>query len=161
MKWGKIELQLRTHNPERSAICFRHGLGYTHILPGSFGELHPAVMWRAVSWNWEILWVDLLYLHVFCRFWVEVWNGHTSLKGPNWARLMFSRGTINIYDQIELLIENGFSLRLRLRLPPPKNGEIALWPNTCVVKCKYCVSQKQNEANDKAQWYNVFLTFVS
>jgi len=27
-------------------------------------------------------------------------------------------------------------------LDPPKNGEIALWPNTCVVKYKYCVSQK-------------------
>jgi len=24
---------------------------------------------------------------------------------------------------------------------PPKNGEIALWPNTRVVKCKYCVSK--------------------
>jgi len=26
---------------------------------------------------------------------------------------------------------------------PPKNGVIALWPNTRVVKCKYYVSQKQ------------------
>jgi len=26
---------------------------------------------------------------------------------------------------------------------PPKNGVIALWPNTSVVKCKYYVSQKQ------------------
>jgi len=38
---------------------------------------------------------------------------------------------------------------------PPKTGELALWPNTRVVKCKYCVSQKRNEANDKDQWYNV------
>ena len=37
---------------------------------------------------------------------------------------------------------------------PPKNGEIALWPNTLVVKCKYCVSQKRNEANDMRQWHN-------
>jgi len=29
---------------------------------------------------------------------------------------------------------------------PPKNGLIALWPNTRVVKCDYCVSQKRNEA---------------
>jgi len=26
---------------------------------------------------------------------------------------------------------------------PPKNGEIALWSNTCVAKCKYYVSQKK------------------
>jgi len=43
---------------------------------------------------------------------------------------------------------------------PPKNGEIALWPNTRVVKCEYCVSQKWNEAKDKVQWYNFLLTFI-
>jgi len=100
--------------------------------------------------------------HVFCRFWVEVWNAHNSLKGSYRARLKFSRAMINIYDQIELFLENGFSLGFRLmNLPPPKNGEIAMWPNMRVVKCKYCVSQKRYEANDKAQWYNVLLTFVS
>jgi len=46
-------------------------------------------------------------------------------------------------------------------LDPPKIGQIALWPNTRGVKCKYCVSQKRNEANDKAQWYVVLLTFIS
>jgi len=44
---------------------------------------------------------------------------------------------------------------------PPKNGLIALWPNTRVVKCKYSVSQKQNRFNDKAHWYNILLTFIS
>ena len=43
---------------------------------------------------------------------------------------------------------------------PPKNGEIALWPNTRVVKCKYCVSQKQNEFNDNIDWYSILLTFI-
>ena len=42
---------------------------------------------------------------------------------------------------------------------PPKNGVIALWPNTRVVKCKYYVSQKQNEFNNKIHWYNSLLTF--
>ena len=37
--------------------------------------------------------------------------------------------------------------------------EIVRWPNTRVVKCKYYVSQKRNEANDKDQRYNVLLTF--
>jgi len=36
---------------------------------------------------------------------------------------------------------------------PPKNGVIALWPNTRVVKCKYYVSQKQNGFNNKIHWY--------
>ena len=31
---------------------------------------------------------------------------------------------------------------------PPKNGKIALWPNTRVVKCKYRVSQKQIGLNN-------------
>ena len=40
-------------------------------------------------------------------------------------------------------------LKLSSVASPPKNGEIALCPNTRVVKCKHCVSQKRNEANDK------------
>ena len=43
---------------------------------------------------------------------------------------------------------------------PPKNGEIALWSSTRVVKCKYDVSQKQNDLNDKNQWYNILLTCI-
>ena len=43
---------------------------------------------------------------------------------------------------------------------PPKDGEIALWPNTRVVKCKYYVSQKQNGFNDKIHSYSTLLTFI-
>ena len=42
---------------------------------------------------------------------------------------------------------------------PPKNGVIALWPNTHVVKCKYYVSQKQSGFNNKIQWYSILLIF--
>jgi len=45
-------------------------------------------------------------------------------------------------------------------LAPPKNGVIALWPNTRVVKCKHFVSQKQNGFNNKIHWYSVLLTFL-
>ena len=38
----------------------------------------------------------------------------------------------------------------------PKNGKIALWPNTRVAKCTYYVSQKQNEFNNEKQWYNMW-----
>ena len=44
---------------------------------------------------------------------------------------------------------------------PPKNGVIALWPNTRVVKCKYYVSQNQNGFNNKIHWYGILLTFMS
>ena len=43
----------------------------------------------------------------------------------------------------------------------PKNGEIAMWSSTRVVKYKYDVSQKQNGLNDKYQWYNILVTFIS
>ena len=43
---------------------------------------------------------------------------------------------------------------------PPKNGVIALWPNTRVVKCKYYVSQKQNGCNNQIHWYSILLTFI-
>ena len=43
---------------------------------------------------------------------------------------------------------------------PPKNGVIALWPNTRVVNCKYYVSQKRNGFNNKIHWYNILLTFI-
>jgi len=29
-----------------------------------------------------------------------------------------------------------------------------------VVKCKHCVAQKRNEANNKNQWLNVLLSFI-
>jgi len=49
----------------------------------------------------------------------------------------------------------------RIRWPdPPKNGVIALWLNTSVVKCKYYVSQKQNAFNNKFYWYSILLTFI-
>jgi len=43
---------------------------------------------------------------------------------------------------------------------PPKNGVIALCPNTLVVKCKYYVPPKQNGFNDKIHWYSIVLTFI-
>jgi len=43
---------------------------------------------------------------------------------------------------------------------PLKNGEIELWSNTRVVKCKYDVSQKQNGFDHEIQWYSIFLTFM-
>jgi len=42
---------------------------------------------------------------------------------------------------------------------PPKNGVIALWPYTRVVKYKYYVSQKQNGFYNKNDWYSMLLTF--
>jgi len=41
---------------------------------------------------------------------------------------------------------------------PPKNGEIALWPSTRAVKCKYHALQKRNVFNNKIQWLNITLT---
>ena len=43
---------------------------------------------------------------------------------------------------------------------PPKNGVIALWPNTREVKCKYYVSQKQNRFNNNIHWYTTLPTLV-
>jgi len=43
---------------------------------------------------------------------------------------------------------------------PPQNGEIALWPNTRVVKRKYYASQKQNGFNNKIHSYSILLTFI-
>ena len=44
---------------------------------------------------------------------------------------------------------------------PPKNGEIALWSDTRVAKCKYYVPPKQNGFNNQDQRYNILLTFIS
>ena len=49
---------------------------------------------------------------------------------------------------------------LAVRMTPPKNGVIALWPNKRVVKCKYYVSQKQNGFNNKIHWYSILLTLI-
>ena len=51
-------------------------------------------------------------------------------------------------------------INIYIHVNPPKNGLIALWLNTRVVKCKYSVSQKQNGFNNKVHWYNILLTFI-
>jgi len=43
---------------------------------------------------------------------------------------------------------------------PPKNGVIALLPNTRVVKCKYYVSQKTNGFNDQIHLYSILPTVI-
>jgi len=43
---------------------------------------------------------------------------------------------------------------------PPKNGEIALWLNMRVVKCKYYVSQEQNGFNNQIHSYSILLTYI-
>jgi len=47
------------------------------------------------------------------------------------------------------------------RLIPPKNGLIALWSATNRWYVVKCVSQKQNWSNNKNQWYNFWVTFIS
>ena len=42
-----------------------------------------------------------------------------------------------------------------------QNKEIEVWSNTCVVLCKYYVSQKQNEFNNKSQRYSILFTVIS
>jgi len=44
---------------------------------------------------------------------------------------------------------------------PPKNGVIALWPNTRVVKCKYYVSQKPNGLNTKIPTYRMPIPHIT
>jgi len=41
----------------------------------------------------------------------------------------------------------------------PKTGEIALWPNTRVVKCTFMFAQTPNDYNNKNYWYNFLDTF--
>ena len=43
---------------------------------------------------------------------------------------------------------------------PPKTGELALWPNTRVVNCKYYVSQKLNRFNNQVYSYSILLSFI-
>ena len=43
---------------------------------------------------------------------------------------------------------------------PPKNGVIALWPNTRVVKCKYYVSHNPNGFNNKTHTYFYIFKFT-
>jgi len=59
---------------------------------------------------------------------------------------------------INIEIHNALSVHIDIY--PPKNEDIALWPNTRVVKCKYHVSQKQNGFNNKIQLYSILATFI-
>jgi len=43
---------------------------------------------------------------------------------------------------------------------PPKNGEIALLLTTNSLMCSKYVSQKQNEAIDNFQWYNMTQSYI-
>ena len=62
------------------------------------------------------------------------------------------------FKQHNVMLNNTFDTTTCIS---PKNGLIALWPNTHVVKCKYFDSQKHNGFNNKYHCYNMLLTFVS
>ena len=63
------------------------------------------------------------------------------------------------YDLLPPLTEDQLCICICTYVPP-KNGVIALWSNTRVVKCKYYVSQKQNGFNNKICSYSILLTFI-
>jgi len=46
-------------------------------------------------------------------------------------------------------------------ISPPKDGEIALWSATNCWYVVKCVSPKWNQSNNKIQWYNILVTFIS
>jgi len=67
---------------------------------------------------------------------------------------------------LKLVYKTIFKIGLFLQKEPynlfmkrTKNGVIALWPNTRVVKCKCYVSQKLDGFKNTSRWYNISLTF--
>jgi len=91
----------------------------------------------------------------------QVWFTKSALL--NVAEMLRNRWEIfcPYSSRILLLLRTALSNnKMKRGLHPPKNGVIALWPNTRVVKCKYYVSQKQNGFNNKFHWYSILLTFI-
>jgi len=70
----------------------------------------------------------------------EIWNFTKKKNFPETSKTRRNFGNPNVKHNILHFTTRVFGHQ-------PKNGVIALWPNTCVVKCKYCVSQKRNEAS--------------
>ena len=76
---------------------------------------------------------------------------------PTRSYTSFQKTKMNLSQLLLLLLLSLYYFKStpKPRMYPPKNREIALWPNTRVVKYKFCVSQKRIEANHKSLWYNV------
>jgi len=92
-----------------------------------------------------------------------IWNGHhipTHLD-PRSGLFVAWKHLIDWYSMVMMhwapLVAGLFLAKSPL---PLKNGVIALWPNTRVIKCKYYVSQKQIGFNNKIHWYSILLTFI-
>ena len=66
----------------------------------------------------------------------------------------------HIYESYMNHMNHIYESYMNLDSYPPKNAEIALWPNTHVVKHTYYVSQKQNGFKNKSQSYDILLTFI-
>jgi len=95
------------------------------------GFIYMCVMTRFYVWHYSFMRVAWLF-HMLAYVW------HDSFVCVVW--LIHVWGMTYSHDSFKCMT-----------WLPPKDGVIALWPNTRVVKCKYCVSQKRNEANDENQ----------
>jgi len=83
---------------------------------------------------------------------------HAFLRAASWiGAKTYSCGSVLRHEWDEWVMKES------LAHPPKngvKNGVIALWPNTGVVKFKYYVSQQQNGFNNKIHWYGILPTSI-
>ena len=142
-------------------------------------ECHSYMIWMSVNHIW------MGVIHVWMPVWMSVTNQWVSrtlirmsvtntssdarlsdttqwvtpiqmpMSHTQWVTLIQMPTNYTNSDVNEL-----HSFRCQWITLPLKNGVIALWPNTRVVKCKYYVSQKQNRFINKIPWYSILLTLI-
>jgi len=146
---------------------------------------HLNESWHACEWVTSFVWIlrvslcalPLELVSIFesiseswhPREWVmaHIWMSHANESRHSCA-CMFARCLLNWcqnYSCGSVLRHewDEWVMKESLSHPPKngvKNGVIALWPNTGVVKFKYYVSQQQNGFNNKIHWYGILLTSI-
>ena len=141
------------------------------------------VLWiRIMNTYYEyVLWVRIMNMYYEYVLWIRIMNTcyearimnntcHTFTIGRHGEHVLWVMAST--YDESSITIHNTYyeaRIMKHVLWIPVMNTyyEARIMNNTChtfttrVVKYKYCVSQKQNEANDKNKWYNVLRTFIS
>ena len=103
--------------------------------------------------------MEMLYIWYVCGTLYVYTHTQTRMQTLERARRCYCM-CVYIYNTDVFLYDRDVVYRIYVWDLPPKNGVIALWLNTRVVKYKYYVSQKQNGFNNKIQWYSLLLTCI-
>ena len=158
-KWYEFNSRMK-HHIWMSHVTYECHVWMSHM--SRVDKMNSNHIWNFIH-EWNSFWCDIHFDVTFILTWVK---HHSWMM---WCDIRFDVSHVKtnvIHFDVTFIVTWHFHCDVtfwresNIIHEPPKNGVIALWPDTRVVQCKYYVSQKLNGFNNKIHWYSILHTFV-